>query len=52
MTVSTAIRPATGEYAPYYDKYIAKVGPATAVEALEQQLADMKPLLSGSPVPA
>jgi hypothetical protein len=45
MTVSTAIRPAAGEYAPYYDKYLTQVTEASPVQALENQLEDMKPLL-------
>lgn len=47
MTVSTAIRPATGEFAPYYERYIALATEDNAIDALERQLEDMKTLLQG-----
>ena len=45
MTVSTAIRPSSNEYAPYYDRYISLVTEPNALEALERQLAEMLPVL-------
>ena len=47
MTVSTAIRPESTEYHPYYARYIQLVPEGSALEALEGQLADMMPLLRG-----
>lgn len=41
MTVSTAVRPRSGEYAPYYDRYISQVTEPNAIEALEHQLDEM-----------
>jgi uncharacterized damage-inducible protein DinB len=45
MTVSTAVRPQSNEYAPYYDRYISLIAEPNALEALERQLAEMMPVL-------
>ena len=47
MNVSTAVRPAADEYAPYYGKNVALVPESEAVPALERQLEDMLALLRG-----
>ena len=45
MILSTAVRPATDEFAPYYAKYIDLVSESDAVTALESQREDMLPFL-------
>ena len=47
MTVSTAVRPAADEYAPYFGKYVVLVPESEAVPALEHQLEDILALLRG-----
>lgn len=47
MTVATAVRPEAGEYLAYYGRYIDQVPESDAIQALERQLAEMRPLLAG-----
>ena len=49
--MSTAVdrRPASDQYAPYYDKYISRVAPGDVVAALETQLEATTALLRGIP---
>jgi hypothetical protein len=47
VTQSAAVRPPANEHHPYYGKYIALVPESDGIAALENQLADMTPLLEG-----
>jgi uncharacterized damage-inducible protein DinB len=46
---SSAVRPASTEYAPYYVRYISRVPEGSIVETLEKQMNDMLGLLRGIP---
>jgi hypothetical protein len=46
-TASASLRPQPGEYAPYYDRYIALVQGNDVLAALEDQRREMLILLSG-----
>jgi hypothetical protein len=47
MSISTASRPASGEYAPPFGKYIALVPEGDILSILESQLCDVRQLLDG-----
>ena len=46
-TTPTTIRPAAGDYSPYYGRYIEKVPDGDVLDTLEQQLGDTIHLLGG-----
>jgi uncharacterized damage-inducible protein DinB len=45
--MTTAVRPAPGEYAPYYARYIDLVPDGPVVEALRRQITETQTLLRG-----
>ena len=49
MTAALATRPASTEYAPYYDRYIARVPEGDVTATLEAQLAETLALLRTIP---
>ncbi len=42
-------RPAAGEYAPYFDRYVARVPEADALPVLERQRTELRAAFSGVP---
>ncbi len=42
-------RPAAGEYAPYFDRYVARVPEADALPVLERQRAEVRAAFEGIP---
>src|SRR4051794_16663508 len=49
MRTVTMGRPQSGEYAPYFDRYISKVPDGSLVEQLREQLTETAALLRGVP---
>jgi len=45
--MSASVRPAAGEYAPYYEGYIAKVPAGDLVDTLKRQMTETLNLFSG-----
>ncbi|HKW41360.1 MAG TPA: DinB family protein [Gemmatimonadales bacterium] len=49
MTTATIPRPASSEYAPHFETYIAKVPKGDLLRVLEEQVRETQRLLSGLP---